>query len=74
MELGQIFPSSTTVDPFGLTISSIWTSSDVPNLPGLFTQECKWSIIRVDNSVPVQRKCNDEKEDDVSRCHIISVD
>ena len=55
LELGRIFPSS-TADPFGMTITSIWTSSEVPNLPGLFSQECKWSITRVDNNTPIHAK------------------
>ena len=63
-ELGRIFPSTTTLDPFSMTVSSVWVSDDVPNLPGLYTQECKWSLTRNETEIPIQNRVCDVMEGD----------
>ncbi|MEO1092026.1 MAG: hypothetical protein AAFX81_15465 [Pseudomonadota bacterium] len=57
LELVRMFPSSTTSDPFSFTADSIWVSDEVPNLPGLTVQSCRWSMRRVSSEAPTVRTC-----------------
>ena len=57
LELVQMFPSSTASDPFVFAADSIWVSDQVPNLPGLTVQSCRWSLQRVSTETPEVRSC-----------------
>ena len=56
-ELARIFPSATTTSPFAMSITSVWASDKVPNIPGLTVQTCKWSLTRKSTETPVVRPC-----------------
>ncbi|WP_170763670.1 hypothetical protein [Ruegeria lacuscaerulensis] len=57
-ELARFFPASTTASPFSLSITSVWASDQVPNLPGLTVQTCMWSLTRVSTDMPKIRSCD----------------
>ena len=59
LELVRLFPSSTASDPFSFAADSIWVSDQVPNLPGLTVQSCRWSMRRVSSEAPKVRACPD---------------
>lgn len=59
LELVRMFPSSTASDPFSFTADSVWISDQVPNLPGLTVQSCRWSLRRVSSKPPRVRSCPD---------------
>ncbi|MCV0425946.1 MAG: hypothetical protein K5905_10765 [Roseibium sp.] len=56
-ELVRIAPTSTKVKDFGFAADSIWASDQVPNLPGLTVQSCRWSLTRTSADVPTVRTC-----------------
>lgn len=56
-ELVRMAPSATTGKSFSFTADSIWVSDQVPNLPGLTVQSCRWSLNRVSTETPEVRAC-----------------
>ncbi len=56
-EIARIFPSATAASPFAMSITSVWVSDKVPNIPGLTVQTCKWSLTRKSTEKPVVRPC-----------------
>ncbi len=56
-ELARIFPSATGSTPFSMSITSVWASDQVPNIPGLTVQTCKWSLTRKSTAKPNVRPC-----------------
>ncbi|MEM8956325.1 MAG: hypothetical protein AAGC86_00785 [Pseudomonadota bacterium] len=56
-ELARIFPTAVQSDPFALSVTSVWVSDQVPNIPGLTVQICKWSLTRVSTDTPTNRPC-----------------
>ena len=56
-ELARIFPAATATIPFSMSITSVWASNSVPNIPGLTVQTCKWSLTRKSTETPVVRPC-----------------
>ena len=56
-ELVRIAPTSTKVKDFGFAADSIWASDQVPNLPGLTVQSCRWSLTRESTDAPTVRAC-----------------
>ncbi|MEM1151850.1 MAG: hypothetical protein AAGI03_15095, partial [Pseudomonadota bacterium] len=56
-ELARFFPSAVAATPFSLSINSVWVSDQVPNIPGLTVQVCKWSLTRVSTETPTVRPC-----------------
>lgn len=56
-ELVRLFPTSTANEPFSFAADSIWVSDQVPNLPGLTVQSCKWAMKRVSSETPTVRAC-----------------
>ncbi|WP_305986110.1 hypothetical protein [Roseibium sp. MMSF_3544] len=56
-ELVQMFPTSTASTPFNFAADSIWASDQVPNLPGLTVQSCRWSLTRTSTEAPSVRNC-----------------
>ena len=61
-EIARIFPAATGAAPFSMSITSVWVSDSVPNLPGLTTQTCKWSLTRKSTETPVVRPCEKASE------------
>ncbi|WP_372572465.1 hypothetical protein [Ruegeria jejuensis] len=59
-ELGRFFPSATDMSDFSVTIDSVWASDQVPNLPGLTVQTCRWSLTRSSGTAPDIRQCATE--------------
>jgi len=57
-ELARFFPASTSATPFSLSVTSVWASDQVPNLPGLTVQTCMWSLTRVSTEMPKIRTCD----------------
>lgn len=57
-ELARFFPASTSSTPFSLSVTSVWASDQVPNLPGLTVQTCMWSLTRVSTDTPEIRPCS----------------
>ncbi len=57
-ELARFFPASTSTTPLSLSITSVWASDQVPNLPGLTVQTCIWSLTRVSEETPKVRPCS----------------
>lgn len=57
-ELARFFPASTASAPFSLSVTSVWASDQVPNIPGLTVQTCIWSLKRVSTSTPEIRSCD----------------
>ena len=57
-ELARFFPASTTSAPFSLSVTSVWASDQVPNIPGLTVQTCIWSLTRVSTETPKIRACD----------------
>ncbi|MFY2822871.1 hypothetical protein [Ruegeria sp. MALMAid1280] len=55
-ELARLFPAATDT-PFSFSITSVWASDQVPNLPGLTVQTCTWSLRRVSTDTPEVRPC-----------------
>ena len=43
--------------PFSFSVTSVWASDQVPNLPGLTVQTCTWSLKRVSTETPKVRPC-----------------
>lgn len=56
-ELARLFPASTANTPFSLSVTSVWASDEVPNIPGLTVQTCIWSLQRVSTERPNIRSC-----------------
>ena len=56
-EIARIFPSATGASPFSMSITSVWVSDQVPNMPGLTVQTCKWSLTRTSIETPAVRPC-----------------
>lgn len=56
-ELARIFPAATAALPVSVSITSVWASNEVPNIPGLTVQTCKWSLTRTSTETPVVRPC-----------------
>ena len=56
-ELARIFPSATDTSTFSMSITSVWASDRVPNIPGLTVQSCTWSLTRKSTETPVVRPC-----------------
>lgn len=61
-ELARFFPAATASDPFSVTITSVWVSDQVPNIPGLTVQTCKWSLTRVSTETPDIRQCETQPQ------------
>ncbi len=59
LELVRMFPTSTSNDPFNFAADSVWASDQVPNLPGLTVQSCRWALDRVSSETPTVRPCPD---------------
>ncbi|MEX0349780.1 MAG: hypothetical protein AB3N15_10195 [Paracoccaceae bacterium] len=57
-ELGRFFPAATDTSDFSVTIDSVWASDQVPHLPGLTVQTCRWSLTRVATDAPTIRQCS----------------
>ena len=57
-ELVRLFPAATNAKDFEFAADGIWVSSDVPNIPGLTVQSCKWSVRRVSTEPPTIRPCD----------------
>ncbi|MEM7444245.1 MAG: hypothetical protein AAF414_13045 [Pseudomonadota bacterium] len=57
LELARIFPTATSPAPFSFTSDSIWVSDQVPNIPGLTVQSCKWTLARTSTDAPTVRPC-----------------
>ncbi|MCG7521399.1 hypothetical protein [Ruegeria sp. Ofav3-42] len=57
-ELARFFPASTSSAPFSLSVTSVWASDQVPNIPGLTVQTCIWSLTRVSTDTPKIRSCD----------------
>lgn len=57
-ELARIFPAATSAVPFSMSITSVWASNSVPNIPGLTVQTCKWSLTRKSTGTPSVRPCD----------------
>jgi hypothetical protein len=55
-ELARLFPTATDT-PFSFSVTSVWASDQVPNLPGLTVQTCTWSLKRVSSETPNVRPC-----------------
>ncbi|MES0826629.1 hypothetical protein [Ruegeria sp. SCP11] len=55
-ELARIFPAATD-SSFSFAVTSVWSSDQVPNLPGLTVQSCTWSLKRVSTETPKVRPC-----------------
>ncbi|WP_170546653.1 hypothetical protein [Ruegeria arenilitoris] len=55
-ELARIFPAATDTS-FSFSVTSVWASDQVPNLPGLTVQTCTWSLKRVSTEPPKVRPC-----------------
>ncbi|MES0880518.1 hypothetical protein [Roseibium sp. SCP14] len=56
-ELVRIAPTSTKDKQFGFAADSIWASDQVPNLPGLTVQSCRWSLSRTSTEAPTVKAC-----------------
>ncbi len=56
-ELARIFPAATSAASFAMSVTSVWASDKVPNLPGLTVQTCKWSLTRTSIEAPAVRPC-----------------
>ena len=56
-ELGRFFPAATDASAFSVTIDSVWASNQVPNMPGLTVQTCRWSLTRLSTEIPKLRQC-----------------
>ncbi len=56
-ELARIFPAATGGETFSMAIDSVWVSDQVPNIPGLTVQSCKWSLTRVSTDASDVRPC-----------------
>ena len=61
-EIARIFPAATGAATFSMSITSVWASDSVPNLPGLTTQTCTWSLTRTSTETPVVRPCEKAAE------------
>ncbi len=59
-ELARFFPAGTATDPFSVSITSVWASDVVPNVPGLTVQSCVWSLTRVSTEAPKVRPCTSQ--------------
>ena len=57
LELARIFPAATNETAFQFAVDSVWASDEVPNIPGLTVQSCKWSLRRVSTDTPTVRPC-----------------
>ncbi|WP_170333897.1 hypothetical protein [Ruegeria arenilitoris] len=55
-ELARLFPAATDT-AFSFSVTSVWASDQVPNLPGLTVQTCTWSLKRVSTETPKVRPC-----------------
>ncbi|WP_170552648.1 hypothetical protein [Ruegeria atlantica] len=55
-ELARFFPAAANT-PFSFSVTSVWASDQVPNLPGLTVQTCTWSLQRVSTETPTVRPC-----------------
>ena len=56
-ELVRLFPAATNADSFAFSADGIWVSSEVPNIPGLTVQSCKWSLRRTSETPTPIRPC-----------------
>ncbi|WP_299473365.1 hypothetical protein [uncultured Roseibium sp.] len=56
-ELARMAPTSTAETPFNFAADSIWVSDQVPNLPGLTVQSCRWTLTRSSTETPSVRAC-----------------
>ena len=45
-EIARIFPSATAASPFAMSITSVWASDQVPNIPGLTVQSTEMPTVR----------------------------
>lgn len=57
-ELVRLFPAATNASDFQFAADGVWVSSDVPNIPGLTVQSCKWSLRRISTGTPSIRPCD----------------
>lgn len=60
-ELARIFPSVIGVDDLSFSVTSVWASDQVPNIPGLTVQTCKWSLTRTSTDAPKIRRCDEDR-------------
>lgn len=60
-ELARIFPSVIDVGDLSFSVTSVWASDEVPNIPGMTVQTCKWSLTRTSTDAPEIQRCGEDR-------------